>query len=134
MRCERNKHVKSKIGRISSHEPNRRASLSLQKMPPETKQLATRPDDVVGLLIEPIGKLALIFGEPAVSVLMLAFGISFAGLAVIVQPQLAPPEFLGLLGFAGVLVLAGCAERIAIIRSSRGSSTEVVRPPARKRP
>lgn len=102
---------------------NRLSNLPVsQQALPENESLATRPDHVVGLLIEPLGKLGRVFGEPTVSVLLIAFGISFAGLAVLDAQLHATPEFLGLLGFAGILVLSGCAERIAIIVSSANTS------------
>jgi hypothetical protein len=77
--------------------------------------------DVVGSITKPVREVLHMFALGPVSLVLLAFGVVFAAVAIWAR-SLAPdifaaPEFLGLLGFAALLAVLGWSERLVTLRS-----------------
>jgi hypothetical protein len=74
-----------------------------------------------GTVIEAASNTLLLFGRRSVPLSLIALGTSFAaadiGARVDDSQVWTTPEFLSLLGFAALLVIFGCLERLLQVRS-----------------
>jgi hypothetical protein len=79
------------------------------------------PEDVTGSAATSFADVIGWFGERSVPVSLTASGITILSLAVALRENNAQtwtlPTFLGLIGFGALLVIAGCTERIVMIRA-----------------
>lgn len=97
-----------------------------QPVPGPATPLTPVPDeqstvsDVVGAVTRPVREVLRVFELGPVSIVLIALSVVF-GASAIWARSVAPhifeaPEFLGLLGFAGLLAILGWSERLVTLR------------------